>query len=1298
MDLSALFPPSDLLEKVRGVESGLRQRKKIAGAGAVTSIVSITVSAFYLLAIAEEQIKNARELLEKTLNDPVLLLLALVFFLSLAVTWSRYWLRESRQPFRYTCSIGSFDAVEAGTETTKKLEPWMLWMPHDMTCLLNERVQRFFFAGEAGDAGTEPYIHVRAHWVVRKSANGAADEIEIMPRVRLGPPNTPEVMAASAVFLLPPPVNRGTYEQLLEQVYHSVVTEVYRQLKGDVETKVQLLPTKRHRATALLFEADDYAKSNSLHAYAEAAKLYRMTAELCDPELRPLPETPTPRMLRTLRIAIHRAGVVIRRFGSQVRPSAAEIDLIGARATSGYARMLVFTRILRTLSGQTAHAAFEATPMARRATEMIASLSRDIPRHTEAMFEAQVTRVLAEWNVGNPAKAGEALEAARSLDPQRADEDTVFLLGSALLSPDTRTRLGLYKRAVECAPRSEVAQYCLASEGERVWRLREPLEQTVAEIVLAEYATLRTLNPGNLTAYANAAHIHWLLGQCDQARTLFEQGRRFKSTRRELSVAELDYGLARIEAERGNLDIAYQHYLDAVSSLPNGIEDDFRSYFFQNLTPAIMKRFRAYRRTVRKHIAKIPSDAQEQIRIGKSIHAFILNDMGEAYLHAAGIQSSYLFDNPRQKAGTWALKAAIVVNPNFLLPYATLARVLDDEPAIGLLRKGLTIDPSWSLGKALLAHRLASTIPDVRKLAAELQALRDERQGLNRASLSYAELRRRDQLDEDIPKREAELAAAPHTVIARREEALGLVREQLPQAWLWDGTSLRLDALTNRAYERTFRWERELLTSHVVALAMWARCYAMDDERLPDAICVFKHVRSRFWPTSYAAELATARLRGTTGESLRAIIVEEELKSNPLVAVELAGFDVVMTREQFCAADRETCRWYGDYRDLRGTKERRAYAYQQVARHAPGTEDATALYSAAAELSSRGQACSALAVHLAERAAAATGDVAAALLNRAVAEAEQAVKRDPHDETYRQQLTTLKWTRQFGSAAATLPKSPDPLSIHISTELAEEGNALLAATGNVRRKVLGAKHPWVRITDPLTNPREYQILIKGRVVAVDSVPEKQPIVEWVMQRFEAELQRNIGDLLHVADVVTILDSEQPGEGTRIRELMPELTAVLHQLAAERIPLPPLMPLVRAFQQVYDPAWTRTAVVEQVRVHPAVHKRIAALQARTDVAVVRIGPGFENAVRIGRAMTDRKITEGLRKSVADSFETAAATHRLLVCPPDLRPLIAKILDGAVERLTIASERQVAPRVLRSASTIADYVEITTEGAP
>jgi hypothetical protein len=126
MKLPEIFPPADLLERVEGVKRGLRQRRRLGRLGwgglllaSTIQIVVVVVSSPFGKAL-QDFAKAVHELgwltLAKFAGDwwPYLLpAFAIVLFLVIA-NWARFWLRESKAPFRYTCSVGDFKGSRCG--------------------------------------------------------------------------------------------------------------------------------------------------------------------------------------------------------------------------------------------------------------------------------------------------------------------------------------------------------------------------------------------------------------------------------------------------------------------------------------------------------------------------------------------------------------------------------------------------------------------------------------------------------------------------------------------------------------------------------------------------------------------------------------------------------------------------------------------------------------------------------------------------------------------------------------------------------------------------------------------------------------------------------------------------------------------------------------------------------------------------------------------------------------------------------------------------------------------------------
>ena len=150
-----VIPPSDLLARVDGVESTLRVSKRLGTFGWFAFAVSVVeVSA---LVLTSDPWKRASNLQWSDLgNDwpivaPTLLLIVSV----LLVNWTRFWVRESKAPFRYTYSIDEYEPL-GDTDA----EPRLLWLQEDLAERLSRRIGRLSLLDKKEAAEREAHIHV----------------------------------------------------------------------------------------------------------------------------------------------------------------------------------------------------------------------------------------------------------------------------------------------------------------------------------------------------------------------------------------------------------------------------------------------------------------------------------------------------------------------------------------------------------------------------------------------------------------------------------------------------------------------------------------------------------------------------------------------------------------------------------------------------------------------------------------------------------------------------------------------------------------------------------------------------------------------------------------------------------------------------------------------------------------------------------------------------------------------------------------------------------------------------------
>ena len=646
MKLANLIPASNLLEQIEGVEAGLRKIQKIGRVGQYgflfTLISQVVFGLFESGALAKPAPGSAaaRAITAISIGS----LVVLPFFL-LLYAWSKFWLRQTREPFRYTCSIEPISPLPHSPKVRE-----IAWLAEDLAELLSQRVERIRFVksqtGGPARQMDESHIDIGGTYVVR--ARYDEDKylaLEIMPNVGIGPENArklaypvsyPPDPVSTPLNLLPKPddeqgeikLKHSDYKALLERVYSSVATEIYRQIQTDVAGKIELMPTRFLRALALFHEAEDYARSNTLHGYAEAGRLYDASARLFDPCLGPLPFSRLRRFFAKLarsRVSLARRAMA---WCSPVRLGFARRDIMCARALTGYVNMLLYGRVLASISGQKINLAFEAERVAQDALVRLRRVAVDAPGCRDALFDAHVSLALAYYYLGKRNDAEKELATARSLDPTR-DRDIHFQMARSELAPREEQA---FRYLVDLAPRLETAQWSVAYQAERLWRARPAFEKSLAEIPIREYQRLIDINPGNIGAWANRGYLKWLLEEGDAAKGCFRAGRDFKLIKQETFVAELDYGLARIAAEEGEFQEAYCSQETAVSELiaPSRSQLlDFRSYYFDLAGAALLDRFERYRKNVEDRLANADKTKDLPARVLNAVYAFVLNDYGE---------------------------------------------------------------------------------------------------------------------------------------------------------------------------------------------------------------------------------------------------------------------------------------------------------------------------------------------------------------------------------------------------------------------------------------------------------------------------------------------------------------------------------------------------------------------------------------------------------------------------------------------------------------------------------------------
>lgn len=904
-----LLPPTDLLDRISGVEEGLKNNlriKRLGNFGLVTASLQLVLGAASDLEI---------ELFGSRVTWSPKLLVALGAFMLvlslLLVARSRLWRRESTTPFRYTCSLVEFAAL--GKVAQQHFSELPVWLRYDLAQMLNTRIGRLSFVDEPprGSSSGEPinaqgarghapapsavaseHIRISGDFIVR-STTDESWVIDVTPKVEVGAgdaaatlahavtyihneddkggDSTPDAVDEAGSRLQPsvaptssphgqrtgPTLPENVYEKISERVYFSVATQIYRQIRSDVQHKIDLLPTRFLRANAYYHEAVDYARSNTLDGLDAARELFESAMERFDPLLRPLPKS---RLRRAYRAVLQRKTQVVNRLRLQCAefwPRLAKAEVLAASAEIGYANTLLYRRTLAGLSGHRVNSVYEARPVAQRAIARLAKVPLDVPGCRTARFDAQVAFALACYQLELDQEAKDSLERARGMLPGRYDQDAQYLYVAGVLEPRARFAIRLHRQAVERDPRLEVAQFELALRLEMMWRTRPTLERSVAAMVQHEYQQVLKVNPGNLRAWESIGYVHWLMKDLDAAEAAYERGREFKQMKPEAAISGLEYGLARVAAEKGDCESAYRLYLSSSSAqLLRGVSDikwtSAQFYFFDFIGEAMMLRYDDYLKNAANNLKDC------DMRIRDIVCSFVLNDHGEA-CHTYHIRN---YDTSRLARAHRQYEQAKDRNPDAMLPHYNLYLLHryegDEDAAIRELQLLERLEPNWpDAGLAWVAANV-------------------------------------DVANEATPRSTVEPICPGASDRAEQiKEKRDRLRSLLPHDWFWDakngsdfdwGSASRLDR-----QEERLQWERELNDLHVRALFLWIldhllqggdtevrrsllrKLWSSRGDLNNEAFHYLCCIREHFWPGNFDVLLATCRVEPESPAARRSI-------------------------------------------------------------------------------------------------------------------------------------------------------------------------------------------------------------------------------------------------------------------------------------------------------------------------------------------------------------------------------------------------------------------------------------------
>ncbi len=657
--VSKVFTGEDL-SLIQGIEKKLRSRRRRERNGIYLSVAALIFGVVGQLAGAEvfkwDHVINFWDFIilvvkgywiVASLYSPVWEpLIIVVIWISLLfyflITRNSFLQVESEEPFRYTFWVNPFiqvaDTPPKDLFTLDRCDRLKL-LHHDLMERLNSRIKRLSLLKldelTSENSKTDPsyfepardlqsklvaHILIGGDYSIREEKDNEW-VIHVMPTVRIGSFGNPSILGYSVKFPLEKDnkLTADQYNQFIERVYSSVATELYRQIELDVQEKMKLFPSSRLRAVALFNEAKDFARSNTIDAYDRAINLYREALRYFEiSQIRPVTDF-----------------LIKRDFFWRFK---AKPVYLQAQIQIGYIKCLVYRRIVSALTGRYSNPLFEIRPIinemidrlphlhdhfGRRGSDPLLTFfvfpkdswvrhklravwpsESSFEKRSHILFDAYMVAALGYFYLGSFRKAPDLLNIAKSINPKLSDRNPIFLMTAGLIEADLDESILLLRQATETAPDFQIAQYLLAERSEKLFRMKNEITTSRVVSVIREYDKVLNINPGNVAALAAQGYLWWLVGDLKSAKKKFEEGSELKSIAADTFVGQLTYGLARIAAEEGRFNDAYDLFHQAISADP-GIATYFSQNvnltFYSQMVPKILGRYQYFKDRVKNH-------------------------------------------------------------------------------------------------------------------------------------------------------------------------------------------------------------------------------------------------------------------------------------------------------------------------------------------------------------------------------------------------------------------------------------------------------------------------------------------------------------------------------------------------------------------------------------------------------------------------------------------------------------------------------------------------------------------------
>ncbi|PYS21393.1 MAG: hypothetical protein DMF72_17495 [Acidobacteria bacterium] len=218
---------------------------------------------------------------------------------------------------------------------------------------------------------------------------------------------------------------------------------------------------------------------------------------------------------------------------------------------------------------------------------------------------AYTVAALAYCYLKAPQRAKSFLDSARAAKPNYSDESPLWWLVRAEAETDVNKKLNFLRKATEFDSSFEIAQYRLAQSSERKARIRDEIPMEQVDSLIEEYDKVLRINPGNIGALSAQGYLLWLSGKLEEAQKKFNEGLQSKAIVRQTFVGDLQYGLARVAAENGEINRSFTLFTQALSADPavavhspsSGVQSNY-----DYIADGILKRYEAFKAKVEERL------------------------------------------------------------------------------------------------------------------------------------------------------------------------------------------------------------------------------------------------------------------------------------------------------------------------------------------------------------------------------------------------------------------------------------------------------------------------------------------------------------------------------------------------------------------------------------------------------------------------------------------------------------------------------------------------------------------------